>query len=82
MERFLFNLFSNLCLLQDDLRKDARLMEFNGVVNKFLRKDPEARRRDLHIRTYVSDSSKIPIIIICKFNYHNMQIVAEFEFIA
>ena len=39
--------------LQDDLRKDARLMEFNSIVNKCLRKDPESRRRDLHIRTYV-----------------------------
>ena len=41
-------------LLQDDLRKDCRLMEFNALVNKFLSKDPEARKRDLHIRTYVS----------------------------
>ena len=42
-----------LCFqFQDDLRKDARLMEFNGIVNKCLRKDPESRRRDLHIRTY------------------------------
>ena len=39
-------------LSQDDLRKDARLMEFNGVVNKCLRKDPESRRAALHIRTY------------------------------
>ena len=27
-------------------------MEFNGIVNKCLRKDPESRRRELHIRTY------------------------------
>ena len=37
---------------QDDLRKDARLMEFNGLINKCLRKDAEARRRALYIRTY------------------------------
>jgi len=36
------------------LRKDCRLMEFNGIVNKFLRKDPESRKRYLYIRTYVS----------------------------
>ena len=42
-------------LFQDDLRKDCRLMEFNGIVNKFLRKDPESRKRSLNIRTYVSD---------------------------
>jgi len=28
-------------------------MEFNGIINKFLHKDPESRRRQLHIRTYV-----------------------------
>ena len=38
---------------QDDLRQDNRLMEFNGIVNKCLRKDAESRRRQLHIRTYV-----------------------------
>ena len=40
-------------VFQDDLRKDCRLMEFNGIVNKFLRKDPESRKRSLNIRTYV-----------------------------
>jgi len=29
-------------------------MEFNNVVNRYLRKDPESRQRGLHIRTYVS----------------------------
>lgn len=37
---------------RDDLRKDYRLMEFNGVVNRFLQDDPETRRRRLYIRTY------------------------------
>ncbi|ORY51967.1 hypothetical protein BCR33DRAFT_404224 [Rhizoclosmatium globosum] len=37
---------------KDDLRKDARLMEFNGLINKLLKKDPEARRRNLRVRTY------------------------------
>jgi serine/threonine-protein kinase ATR len=43
-----------LCKPKDDLRKDARLMEFNGIVNRCLRHDAESRRRDLHIRTFVS----------------------------
>ena len=47
------NLVPFLHCLQDDLRKDARLMEFNQIVNKSLRKDPESRRRELQIRTYV-----------------------------
>ncbi|KAJ3333865.1 hypothetical protein HDU76_002191 [Blyttiomyces sp. JEL0837] len=37
---------------KDDLRKDARLMEFNGLINRLLKKESEARRRNLHIRTY------------------------------
>jgi serine/threonine-protein kinase ATR len=41
-----------LCKPKDDLRKDARLMEFNSIVNKLLMKDPESRRRQLRIRTY------------------------------
>ncbi|XP_074649776.1 serine/threonine-protein kinase ATR-like [Tubulanus polymorphus] len=41
-----------MCKPKDDLRKDCRLMEFNGIVNKCLRKDPESRKRNLHIRTY------------------------------
>nr|VZI35142.1 unnamed protein product [Spirometra erinaceieuropaei] len=36
----------------DDLRKDSRLMELNGMINKFLMKNPETRRRALQIRTY------------------------------
>ncbi|KAF8560578.1 hypothetical protein P879_05106 [Paragonimus westermani] len=36
----------------DDLRKDSRLMELNGMINKFLAKNPDTRRRALQIRTY------------------------------
>ncbi|KAJ3016848.1 serine/threonine-protein kinase M1, partial [Thoreauomyces humboldtii] len=41
-----------LCKPKDDLRKDCRLMEFNSMINKLLKKDPETRRRRLYIRTY------------------------------
>uniref|UniRef100_T1IWR0 Serine/threonine-protein kinase ATR n=1 Tax=Strigamia maritima TaxID=126957 RepID=T1IWR0_STRMM len=44
--------YEMLCKPKDDLRKDCRLMEFNAIVNKALIRDPEARRRELHIRTY------------------------------
>ncbi|KAF8659134.1 hypothetical protein AX16_001904, partial [Volvariella volvacea WC 439] len=37
---------------KDDLRKDARLMEFNAIINKLLKANSESRRRQLHIRTY------------------------------
>eukprot|EP00026_Physarum_polycephalum_P005034 Phypoly_transcript_05060.p1 GENE.Phypoly_transcript_05060~~Phypoly_transcript_05060.p1 ORF type:complete len:665 (+),score=115.45 Phypoly_transcript_05060:90-1997(+) len=41
-----------LCKPKDDLRKDARTMEFNTLINKLLKKDPMSRRRNLNIRTY------------------------------
>ncbi|KAL0070158.1 hypothetical protein AAF712_002648 [Marasmius tenuissimus] len=37
---------------KDDLRKDARLMDLNSIINKLLKGNPESRRRQLHIRTY------------------------------
>ncbi|KAI8805845.1 ataxia telangiectasia and Rad3 related, isoform CRA_a [Cladochytrium replicatum] len=41
-----------LCKPKDDLRKDTRLMEFNSLINKLLKKSAESRKRSLHIRTY------------------------------
>ncbi|XP_017126550.1 serine/threonine-protein kinase ATR [Drosophila elegans] len=37
---------------KDDLRRDARLMEFNGLVKRYLHQNAPARQRRLHIRTY------------------------------
>ena len=36
----------------DELRKDARCLDFCRTVNTLLLRDPEARRRQLHVRTY------------------------------
>ncbi|KAK0130626.1 Serine/threonine-protein kinase atr [Merluccius polli] len=44
--------YTMMCKPKDDLRKDCRLMEFNCLINKCLRKDAESRRRELHICTY------------------------------
>ncbi|KAL8556534.1 hypothetical protein ACS0TY_004111 [Phlomoides rotata] len=41
-----------LCKPKDDLRKDARMMEFNTMINRLLSKSPESRRRKLYIRTF------------------------------
>ncbi|KAL7422782.1 hypothetical protein Q5752_002077 [Cryptotrichosporon argae] len=41
-----------LCKPHDDLRKDARLMDLNSMINKFLKSGSESRRRQLYIRTY------------------------------
>lgn len=46
-----------LCKPKDDLRKDARLMEFNSMINKLLRKDSESRRRNL--RASLSIASRV-----------------------
>jgi len=41
-----------LCKPKDDLRKDARVIEFQTIVNKCLKKDQACSRRNLKIRTY------------------------------
>ena len=41
-----------LCKPNDDLRKDQRLMEFNAMINRSLKKDAEASKRRLYIKTY------------------------------
>ena len=46
--------YSFLCKPKDDLRRDSRLLDFNNLLNKMFMKDPESRKRNLHITTYVS----------------------------
>jgi len=41
-----------LCKPKDDLRKDQRLMEFNAMVNRALKRDADCSKRQLYIRTY------------------------------
>ena len=41
--------FYFLCKPKDDLRKDARLSDFNSVINKLLRASSESRRRQLRV---------------------------------
>lgn len=40
-------LYSFLCKPKDDLRKDARLMDFFSMINKLLKTSSESRRRRL-----------------------------------
>jgi phosphatidylinositol kinase/protein kinase (PI-3 family) len=44
--------FKILCKPHDDVRKDARLMEFTSTVDKLLLKDNETSKRLLRIKTY------------------------------
>lgn len=37
---------------KDDLRTDQRLMEFNGMINRSLKRDAESSKRQLYIKTY------------------------------
>lgn len=46
------NKYGLLCKPNDDLRKDQRLMEFNTMINRALKKDAESSKRRLYIRTY------------------------------
>ncbi|KAI9721086.1 MAG: hypothetical protein M1812_002567 [Candelaria pacifica] len=41
-----------LCKPKDDLRKDQRLMEFNTMINRSLKRDAGSSKRRLYIRTY------------------------------
>jgi len=45
-------LYGLLIKPKDDLRNDQRLMEFNSLINRSLKRDAEATRRQLYIRTY------------------------------
>ncbi|KAF8859864.1 protein kinase-like protein rad3 [Acephala macrosclerotiorum] len=45
-------LYGIMCKPKDDLRKDQRLMEFNGMINRSLKRDAESSRRQLYIKTY------------------------------
>ncbi|KAJ9198046.1 hypothetical protein DTO164E3_5302 [Paecilomyces variotii] len=44
--------YSLLCKPKDDLRKDQRLMEFNNMINRFLKRDIESSKRRMYIKTY------------------------------
>jgi serine/threonine-protein kinase ATR len=46
------NLYALLCKPKDDLRKDQRLMEFNGMINRALKRDAKCSERRLYIKTY------------------------------
>src|SRR6266567_2820411 len=51
---------------KDDLRKDARLMDFNAIINKLLKANSESRRRQL--RTFCLN--KTQILLWLDFNAH------------
>ncbi|KAI9295236.1 hypothetical protein K502DRAFT_227075 [Neoconidiobolus thromboides FSU 785] len=48
------NLYRFLCKPKDDLRKDARLMEFCNILNKMFYKNPESRMRHINIKTFTA----------------------------
>ena len=39
---------------KDDLRKDARIMDFNSIINKLLKANSESRRRQLRRPTTIN----------------------------
>ncbi|KAL8800291.1 MAG: hypothetical protein Q9182_005285 [Xanthomendoza sp. 2 TL-2023] len=46
------HVYALLCKPKDDLRKDQRLMEFNTMINRLLKKDAGSSQRRLYIKTY------------------------------
>lgn len=46
------NVYKQLVKGRDDGRQDAALQEVFSLVNILLRRDPQTRQRDLHLRTY------------------------------
>lgn len=70
-----------MCKPKDDLRRDFRLMEFNDIVNNYLQKDPESRRRRLYIRTYVSRAEYLKSNIYHKFFFFSLKVVVIFKFL-
>lgn len=46
------NSYGLLIKPKDDLRTDQRLMEFNSMINRSLKRDAESSRRQLYIKTY------------------------------
>lgn len=46
------HIYAILAKPKDDLRKDQRLMEFDTMINRFLKRDIEAAKRRMYIRTY------------------------------
>uniref|UniRef100_A0A0N5AZ30 Serine/threonine-protein kinase ATR n=1 Tax=Syphacia muris TaxID=451379 RepID=A0A0N5AZ30_9BILA len=46
------NRYALMCKAKDELRKDARLMDINRMVNALLHQNSDARRRQLFVRTY------------------------------
>ena len=45
---------------KDDLRKDHRMMEVAGVINRLFAREPVSRRRNLYLRRYASVGNKTP----------------------
>jgi serine/threonine-protein kinase ATR len=48
---------------KDDLRKDARLMDFNAIINKLLKGNSESRRRQLR-KSFLCTSLAIPKLAV------------------
>lgn len=56
---------------RDDLRKDARLMDFNAIINKLLKSNSESRRRQL--RKLVSETVwGILILMVYTYRHSNV----------
>ncbi|KAK6009331.1 hypothetical protein OSTOST_25763, partial [Ostertagia ostertagi] len=56
-----------MCKPNDELRKDARFMDVNRMMNSLMRQNADARRRQLTVRTF----SVIPLQVILELDEFN-----------
>ena len=70
------SLYSFLCKPKDDLRKDARLMDFFSMVNKLLKADSESRRRRLRVYCTITELFGDCFLTVSPLRYSDVRRVA------
>lgn len=56
--------YNILCKPKDDLRKDQRLMEFNNMINRFLKRNVEASKRRMCRFSSMYSSLSLPFLVL------------------
>ena len=62
--------YNLLCKPKDDLRKDQRLMEFNNMINRFLKKDVESSKR--RMCKFGTEKATVSRLISKKISRHTL----------
>jgi serine/threonine-protein kinase ATR len=68
-------IYGFLVKAKDDLRKDARTMEFNYMINSFLKKNPESRDSELCKCLFFLCKIYVQLIIITKLDIRTYAVI-------